>query len=88
MTAYAWTPTDISYAGNFRWCQEHGHTGLLADSVCDISDRLVKTDPALAATVRKRRRGRQGRAQLAPSGLSGRQPAREFSARLASPTRA
>lgn len=24
------TPADISYNENSRWCQDHGHTGLLA----------------------------------------------------------
>jgi hypothetical protein len=51
MTAYAWAPANISYAEDSQWCQEHGHTGLLVGSVCDICDRLVTDDPAFAAIL-------------------------------------
>lgn len=44
----------ISYNEDSRWCQEHGHTGLLAG--CPICDRLVETNPSFAAA---RERGHQ-----------------------------
>jgi hypothetical protein len=46
-------PTDISYGENSRWCQEHGHTGLLVGSVCPACDRLVATDPRFAYVLGK-----------------------------------
>lgn len=46
------SPADISYDDDSRWCQEHGHTGLLVDSVCEICDRLVRTDPRFATALR------------------------------------
>ena len=45
------SPRHISYSQNSRWCQDHGHTGLLVGSVCDICDRLVATDPRFAAVL-------------------------------------
>jgi hypothetical protein len=44
----------ISYNEDSRWCQEHGHTGLLAG--CPICDRLVRTNDWFAAA---RERGHQ-----------------------------
>lgn len=45
------SPAHISYDGDSRWCQDHGHTGLLVGSVCGICDRLVETDPRFAAVL-------------------------------------
>jgi hypothetical protein len=48
------SPHHVSYDEDSRWCQDHGHTGLLVGSVCGICDALVATDHrfanALAAT--------------------------------------
>jgi hypothetical protein len=48
MRRYNWATPHISYDEDSRWCQEHGHTGLLVGSVCDECDRLMATDPAFA----------------------------------------
>jgi hypothetical protein len=32
-------------------CQVHGHTGLLADSVCGICDHLMASGPRFAAVL-------------------------------------
>src|SRR6266581_8912455 len=45
------SPSDISYGVSSRWCQEHGHTGLLVGSVCGICDHLVASDPRFAAVL-------------------------------------
>jgi hypothetical protein len=49
-------PEHISYNEDSRWCQDHGHTGLLLAhpglSVgCPICHRLVDTDPRFAAAL-------------------------------------
>ena len=45
------SPSHISYDEDSRWCQEHGHTGLLVGSVCGICDRLTETDPRFRAVL-------------------------------------
>jgi hypothetical protein len=52
MRAYP-SPNDISYDEDSRWCQEHGHTGLLLEGygICDICERLVHSDPWFAAII-------------------------------------
>jgi hypothetical protein len=45
------SPEHISYSENSRWCQEHGHTGLLIGSVCGPCDQLVATDARFAAVL-------------------------------------
>jgi len=45
------SPSHISYAVSSHWCQEHGHTGLLAGSACGICDDLVASDPRFAAVL-------------------------------------
>ncbi len=45
------SPSHISYNEDSRWCQEHGHTGLLVGSVCGICDHLVVSDPRFAAVL-------------------------------------
>jgi hypothetical protein len=47
------TPLDISYSESSRWCQEHGHTGLLVGSVCTKCDQLVIRDPRFAYVLGK-----------------------------------
>jgi hypothetical protein len=42
-------PEDISYDQDARWCQDHGHTGLLTR--CPICDDLLARDPRFAALV-------------------------------------
>jgi hypothetical protein len=44
-------PRHVSYHEDSRWCQEHGHTGLLVGSVCGICDTLVATRPEFAAVL-------------------------------------
>lgn len=44
-------PEHISYNEDSRWCQDHGHTGLLVGSVCEICDHLVAADPRFAAVL-------------------------------------
>jgi len=49
------SPSDISYAEDSRWCQDHGHTGLLVSSPgrvgCQYCDLLVNSDPRFAAAL-------------------------------------
>jgi len=42
-------PWHVSYDEDSRWCQDHGHPGILAG--CEICDRLVQLHPQFAATV-------------------------------------
>jgi hypothetical protein len=44
-------PRHISYSAGSRWCQDHGHTGLLVGSVCEICDSLVATRPEFEAVL-------------------------------------
>jgi hypothetical protein len=50
-------PEHISYDEDSRWCQDHGHTGLLLThpgmTGCEICNRLVATDPRFAAALTK-----------------------------------
>lgn len=59
-----------SYNENSAWCQQHGHTGILAG--CPTCDHLLATDPAFAQLVEDQvhnldgsRRHRNGRTGLA-----------------------
>lgn len=45
------SPEHVSYDEDSWWCQDHGHTGLLIGSVCEICDSLVRTDPRFAALL-------------------------------------
>jgi hypothetical protein len=45
------SPADISYDEDSRWCQDHGHTGLLTGSMCVTCDRLAATDRRFAAVL-------------------------------------
>lgn len=45
------SPSHISYNEDSRWCQDHGHTGLLVGSVCRTCDDLVSSDPRFAAVL-------------------------------------
>jgi hypothetical protein len=50
------SPAHISYDPDSRWCQDHGHTGLLVSGPgtgagCGICDRLVQSDPRFAAAL-------------------------------------
>ena len=47
------SPADISYDEDSRWCQDHGHTGLLlsAPGVCGRCERLVASDHRFAAVL-------------------------------------
>jgi len=61
--------TAISYNEDSPWCQQHGHTGLLAG--CEICDRLIADEPRFADMLagevhnpdgsRGRRNGHTGR---------------------------
>jgi hypothetical protein len=42
-------PADISYDADSPWCQDHGHTGLLAG--CRLCDYLVRSDARFAAVL-------------------------------------
>ena len=61
------SPSDISYDEDSRWCQEHGHTGLLVGD-CEICNRLIRADPRFAVALRGGRGQDGSRAvQIPPS---------------------
>lgn len=45
------SPSHISYNEDSRWCQENGHTGLVAGFGCDTCDQLVASDPRFTAVL-------------------------------------
>jgi hypothetical protein len=48
-------PEHISYDEDSRWCQDHGHTGLMISDTpgfgCEICERLVQAEPRFAAAL-------------------------------------
>jgi hypothetical protein len=50
------TPEHISYDEDSRWCQDHGHSGLLVahpglSAGCPECEHLIATDPRFAAAL-------------------------------------
>ena len=61
------SPAHISYAEDSRWCQDHGHTGLLVGSVCETCDTLVSADARFAAVLGTKHNPDGSRATATPA---------------------